>query len=105
MEVEQEYLVQRSLLRCVGDHSPVPAHRRPEEFGLRRRGRAMTRWGWVGTGLPENLAVFTLTPPLRDPLSEPRALDLCLEEGTGKLTSIHLFYQGLLKRLELQWGL
>lgn len=67
-----KYLVQRSLLRYVGDHSPVPAHRRPEEFGLRRRGRAMTRWGWVGTGLPESLAVFTLTPtPSGTPCQNP----------------------------------
>ena len=90
-----KYLVQRSLLRCVGNHSPAPAHRRPEEFGLRRRGRAMTRWGWVGTGFRELGSLHPHPCPLRDPLSEPRALDLCLEGGAPwKLTSIHLFYQG-----------
>lgn len=67
-----KYLVQRFLLRCVGNHSPMPAHRRPEEFCLRRRGRAMTRWGWVGTGLPESLAAFTLTPtPSGTPCQNP----------------------------------
>ena len=55
----------------------------------------MTRWGWVGTGFRELGSLHPHPCPLRDPLSEPRALDLCLEGGAPwKLTSIHLFYQG-----------
>lgn len=48
-----------------------PAWRRPQVLGLWRREREKAGWGWVGTGPPENLAVFTLTlsPPQGAPVT------------------------------------
>lgn len=75
-------------------------------MGLRRRGRAKAWRGWVGTGLPESLAVFTLTPALlRELLSELRALATACREGHPPNSPPSISFIWAAEGLELQWGL
>lgn len=62
--------------------------------GLRKRRRTVA--GWIGTGIPESLAVFTPTPfPPQGASVRKQGSSSGLQGGASpKLTSIHLFYLG-----------
>lgn len=68
-------------------------------MGIWRREKAKAGWGWVGTGLPENLAIFTLTlsPPQGAPVTAQGSSSVLAGRGNPQ-THLHpSLLSGLLK--------